>query len=661
MISSNNRVLLIYHTLANSNKVLVCKELANIAKVSERTVKNDLVYLKELAKKSGCVLHSKKGEGYWIEVIDQNIFDTVNEELNIRFSNLADNRSTVLERSNHLARIVIIQEDYIKLDDLADLLFLSKSSIKAELKELRSLFKAFNLELETKSGHGIRVEGKEISKRLCMLELYEVHYRKTISFLGNTEYTRYFDVSEKEGREIRDIFLNTLRYSEYSILDSFGNRIINYFKLMRKRIEKGYKMVIGKEYVETLKKLSEYSLAKKIIHNLQVLPNFDVDDDEIIAIELLLLVWMDLCPNDNLEKRYGEFYHQSVSLANKIFSEIEKKWNINLNINEKNSKDFCTCLLPILFQIHFKCSQYLVIGTLVDNCTIKASPISMVLAKTAAEVIEREYSCKITAHDINMIAVSIYSVIDEITYDYTPRNIIICSRTGKKGAYVIKNKILKRYNEKWFNKLDVFEFYEVRKYENEGYDNVICNFDKYAYNYKIPYLKVEQIPTCDQMNRIFNDIILEGYHISSVRNKCNLENCNFYTEFNYETKLSFINLLSYKHGINQNSINVIQKELDSFSDIFIRNDTIILTVNSKYTRGNCLEIYKLNKLSLWENRTIGYIVFLSIEYQNDLQVFRFIEHATSVLFSSVETLEEIIANQSVEYLVKKITQNMRAG
>lgn len=661
MLDTKNRILLIFHSLTKADGVMVCKDLANIAKVSERTVKNDLLELKEFAIESGCVLCSKKGEGYWLKIEDMDIYETIKEQLDIRFSNVVDIQNTVFARSNHLARIIIAEEDYIKLDEVADLMFLSRSSLKAELKEVRAFFKSFNIELDAKPGKGVKAIGKEISKRLCMIELYEIHYRKKVSILGNTKFTELFEVDEEERLGIRKIFLNTIRNSQHSVLDSFANRIIYYLVLMKNRKKLGYHMEISEDSLPVLTQFHEYELAKQIIQNLQVYEGFNIDNDEIVAVELLLLIWMDLSSDDDLEARYKDFYNQSLELSKHIFSELDKEWHVKLAVTLNDYRELTTCLLPILMQIHFKCSQYLVTGAQVDNCTIKASPFSMVLAKSAARVIEKQYDCVITNHYINMIAVCMYMLIDNITFDYTPRKLIVCSRTGKKGAQIMRDKILKRYNRKWFEKLDVYEYYEVRNYENAGYDHVVCNFDKYSYNYSIPYLWMEQVPTCEQMNSIYNEIILGGYDIKSIKDKCEFECENFYASFDYDTKFNFINLLSYKHGKTQKDIQALQQDLMNFSDSFIRNEVMILAVNRQHTKANCLEVYRLNKKCVWERKTIDYIIFVSIDFNQDLQIMRFVEHATSLLFSSTTLLNEVIEKNSMNYLVDLITLNLKAG
>lgn len=660
MISTRNRILLLFHTLINADKILSCKAMAQVAKISERTVKNDLDDLKSFAKASGCVIHSQKGKGYWFEIVDFEAFGIVKEQLDIRFSNIADVRNTVSVRSNVIARILIVKEDYVKLDDVADQVFLSRSSIKSELKEVRSFFQSFNIELDTKPHKGIKVLGREISKRLCMIELYEIHYHKTISLLGKNDFTEYFYVNQEEHNQIRKIFLNTLRQSNHSLLDSFANRVVNYLILMRNRVARDHSMSISEENRGTLQEFGEYRLACQIVKNLQVLDGFHIENDEIIAIELLLLIWMDITVLDDLKERYGVFYDRSKKIAMKIFKKINHDWKIDL-ASPTQIEELVTCLIPILMQVSFSCSQYLVCGAQVEDSSIKNSPFSLILAKTVADVIEMEYGCRITDHDINMIAIRLYAMVDRFDYEYQPRKVIVCSRTGKNGAQIIKDKILKLYPISLFKQLDVFEFYEVRALENAGYDYVICNFGAYSYHYKIPFFQIEQIPTVLQMNQLYDQIILGGYDLKKIMQRCNFEEGHGYRTFDYESKQSFLNLLSYKHGKNTQAIFDIQEHLSKYGDAFIKNDVLVLISDGSLTKENCFEIYQLNRIGIWEKKMIKTIVYVSISFNFDNQLVRFVEQATSLIVSKPVVIEKLLTECLLKTLCEEMTLNLKAG
>lgn len=206
-----NRLLLMLYLLDNSDQPLQARQLAAMAGVSERTVKNDMAELRELAQASGVEILTRKGKGYLLQILDHAVYDPVREQLQIRFSTMNYTKSEIVGRTNDIVRRLIVAPRYLTFDAISDQLFLSRRTLQAQLREVRQCLAAFGLTLQSRPKYGVKVTGEEFQRRLCMLELYEIHYYKAVSFLNYDEYVQYFDVDEEERNEIRHIFLRVLR------------------------------------------------------------------------------------------------------------------------------------------------------------------------------------------------------------------------------------------------------------------------------------------------------------------------------------------------------------------------------------------------------------------------------------------------------------------
>ena len=93
-----NRLLLMLYLLDNSDQPLQARQLAAMAGVSERTVKNDMAELRELAQASGVEILTRKGKGYLLQVLDHAVYDPVREQLQIRFSTMNYTKSEIPRR-----------------------------------------------------------------------------------------------------------------------------------------------------------------------------------------------------------------------------------------------------------------------------------------------------------------------------------------------------------------------------------------------------------------------------------------------------------------------------------------------------------------------------------------------------------------------------------
>ena len=63
-------------------------------------------------------------------------------------------------------RILLLADDYRKLDDIADELWISRSTIDRLFKDVKETFERYHLKIVSKPFYGIRLEGNELNKRL---------------------------------------------------------------------------------------------------------------------------------------------------------------------------------------------------------------------------------------------------------------------------------------------------------------------------------------------------------------------------------------------------------------------------------------------------------------------------------------------------------------
>ena len=106
-----NRLLLMLYLLDNSDQPLKARQLAAMAGVSERTVKNDMAELRELAMASGVEILTRKGKGYQLQVLDSLLYEPVREQLQIRFSTMNYTKSETVTRTNDIVRRLIVAQN----------------------------------------------------------------------------------------------------------------------------------------------------------------------------------------------------------------------------------------------------------------------------------------------------------------------------------------------------------------------------------------------------------------------------------------------------------------------------------------------------------------------------------------------------------------------
>lgn len=79
--------------------------------------------------------------------------------------------STPRERVRYLLNDLLSRADWITLDELSSALYVSRASISSDLKRVEEILADYDLSLEKRPHHGIRVSGTEMDRRLCLASL----------------------------------------------------------------------------------------------------------------------------------------------------------------------------------------------------------------------------------------------------------------------------------------------------------------------------------------------------------------------------------------------------------------------------------------------------------------------------------------------------------
>lgn len=661
MIIEKKRLMKMFYYLIAADDVVRAIDIAHYADVSERTVKSDLEELKNFAQASGCVLHSRKGHGYWLEVLDEKIFNPVKDQLYYQFSEL--NYTKEYEtRANEIARRLLVQTDFIKLDDLADQMFLSRSSIKNSLREVRKLLESFKLELESKPGYGVKVKGLEINIRFCMLELFINHHATSVSFLEDSEYLSFFDTDIERVGAMRHIFLKTLRESTNRICDHYTHRVVRYISMMHLRHSRGFHLHFTETTKEVLRTMSEYNTASQVLKDIRVTFTELVDDEnEIFGIELLLLMWNDLTDTDSLQERYSLFYEDVGNLADKIIHEIDFKWNVNFNLIPETRQALIAGLIPSFTVVYFHAIGYRMIGRHVENNALSSSPICVSFARTAAKVLLNEYNTKLKAHEILNLAGRFYYCLNKIHYDYKPRRVLLSAQSGNQSCSIIRDKMLNKFGKDAFDCIETVGFYEVRRLNQADYDFMILNFGPFYYRYDLPMIYVDAIPNERQMNQIYAQVVLGGYQIEPLLRKLDLNHDFVFNDINYESKEGMIELISFKAAKDSNCVNALKNELLEIGDTCVWNEIAFLMSNTSCTEGNRFEIYQLSKAAVWQKKTIKTVIYLAVDFKEDLQLMRFVEQFTHEIMDSQMNLDRLLQTKALHQILEIVKCGLRSG
>lgn len=143
-------------------------EVADSLGVSERTVRTYVCRANDALGDSARIV-SRRGHGYELMVDDPAAFSCMEVGARRRISQAMPQTSD--ERVAYLLNDLLNRADWITADKLAQVLYISRKTLSGNLKDVDEVLSRFDLTLVRRSHYGLRVEGSEMNRRLCLASL----------------------------------------------------------------------------------------------------------------------------------------------------------------------------------------------------------------------------------------------------------------------------------------------------------------------------------------------------------------------------------------------------------------------------------------------------------------------------------------------------------
>ncbi len=654
MLETLGREKLIISNIYKSDKPMTSQALSDRISVSIRTIKSDMIKVREVLEEVGAELISVRHQGYSIKVNDINLFEPFINQLTysqIVIDSFYNDRSS---RFVFISRELVASDDYIKIDDLADQMYLSRSSIKPDLQRAYSFLNSYHIEVDSKAGLGIKAIGTEENLRMAMTELVVNHYHQIHVINTSKNFAKVIDSTEEERQEIRRTYLKVYRESGQRATDANSLSFAFYLLITKNRIKSGHHVHLSDEIRQEAMTLEEYPIAVAIA---AILKQCDLDlssDDEQLQMAIMLHGMRDLSELDKSHKCY--YSKEAEETVKEILEVINKDWNIDFKQINGIDKLLKSSVIKIIGQIRFGLSSHQSIGFSQSSHDIAGSPLSIEFGRRALRLIEDKYYCRLNTKAAVELSYSFYEAISSVEYDIKKLRLLTTSTGGLKAGKGLVNRIQRHYGP-FIESNQSVELYEIRGMDPKKYDFVILDSPSYSYFYDIPPFFMSSISKPHRYTEMFDDVFVNSYQFKDCIN--DLTNTQVFRQFKFESINSFFKLIAYKHGRSEvecQQLETILEENEKFLsyDILENIVSIFLPVNMCKSCG--IEIYEFNESKHWARGDISYAIVYSLDLNNSVQRTKAIENISRSIITSKGKFNNLINKPSLiqyEGLIKE--------
>lgn len=467
-------------TKTEYSQTISIQDLAEMFKVSSRTIRYDIEQINDYLKEN----HLQP-----LNLGKQGVINTQADITKARESLSEEGfYSFKLSREERVcfsAVMMICSDDYITLSEIADQLFVSRSTIIQDLEHIKSFFRERHLYVLSHSNKGLLLEGREIDKRNLLIDMIQSEnsiFKAEPIFQHLTQcLSKNLKIDLEDISMIEKIINEAEHIYGRFLTDQSFVQLRNYFQLSLYRLRKAHYVEYGDD------KNSKWDMAKGMIDQIQQFIVKEIPDTEIYYVASVL----------------NRMKYIKKTTSNK---EIVKMQVITRNFIEKISKDihrnlqgdyiFYENLINHLESTFSTLGDRFAINSVVDEILQRYPEVKQATERNVY-VFEEYVGRKLSEEEIAYIVVHICAAIERNKNETVRYSVVLVCNGGIGTSQLLLARL-----EKFFY-LDVIDIIPAHDIENMNMDDVDAVISTISLEGKgIEYIQVDPLLTDEDCIRV---------------------------------------------------------------------------------------------------------------------------------------------------------------
>lgn len=619
--------------LISSSQYLSSYDIANATGINRRLVRDEMVNVKAILKSLGYELISKTSKGYMIKGKSSHSLQTLGkiiEDAERQRESMFP--TTPEERQNYILKRLIDQNDYIKIDDLADELLISRSTISSDLKKAGQNIKKYHLSFRQKPNYGICIIGDEVDKRKPLCDSLFVNLGKSEMFY---DYLHTY-IAQKDSLEygiIKIIKKNNIEMFDIALCDFLLCLSVSIARNLNNHI------ITKSPDLSLIEGRNEFIAAKEIANFIKMKVNCDLNEHEINQIAIQLICkrsTIGLKPNND---------EKFTSLVNEIISVIEEKTMIVFN-DEKFLNTFSlyveSVILCVTYHEKIRNSLYNELST--------TYPLAYELAEITSSVIEKYFHQFPSSSSLAFFA-TIFNTAINNQKSLKKKVLLLCGLGG--GAADFNSQIILERFENQIDIVKISQYYKLPEENLNLYDFIISTVPIHN-ELAIPHINTSQMITQDDLDKIEN-------YLSYYFNKNRLE-ILFYPKLykdNVKSKTykslinEFYKLLKAQYPTMKESFKKTLLQNDQNKFYTFSHKIAVLKLQKPLNNNNILAVLLLENPILYNKQDIQLVILFSCQ-DNNHYLYNTLSNILNALSLHPQEIDELLENPNYPHFLQTL-------
>lgn len=481
MLSLRQQKLL--HLLMQEEEALTGANLASVLQVTSRTIRSDVKMLADKLQENGANIVLKRGQGYELIIEDYKYFRPFLQEAIVRNEDYAVPADPA-ERMDYMLRRLLLSDEYIKVEQLVKELYISETSVKNGLREVKKVLRRFSLDLDKRPNYGLKIIGPEAKMRICMAE-----------FVFHSERQSYQALPSQELEIIGDILTERTKEAAILLSDIGKSNLITHIAIACKRIFHDNYVSMPKKELEAIRAEKEYKVAKAIVIDLQKALGTVFPEEDIAYIAIHLLGSKIISYQPTAEINILDMIERDIlELSKKLLNETENIMQLGISDDEELIYGLCLHLKPAINRYKYGLS----IRNPLLKEIMKNYPVAFDAAILMGKTLKLETGMAINQEEIGYMALHVGAAMERKKSKGRAKRCLIVCATGVASAQLLYHRLHATFGSR-LQIVGTANVFDLHKYDLGSLDFIITT---------IPIKRKLTVPIID-VNTILRDEDIE--------------------------------------------------------------------------------------------------------------------------------------------------------
>ncbi len=619
------------------------KYLANINKVSTRTNRDDIRNLNLELADYGALVESIMSKGYKLVIKDEQLFRHFLSEMSeYLYAGDEVHPQTPKERVHFIMVRLLLEEIYIKLEDLAEELFVSKSTVQNDLKDVKRILSTYDISLVSRPNHGLMINGDEVKVRFCIAEIM---FNRTQGDGFNYLDPLFSFLTKAELDTIQDIILAQIKAHAITLSDIAIQNLVVHIAIAYERIKSGNHVTLYRMDTQQIEEQTEYVVAHNIVDSIQKKFQVTFPEEETAYIAIHLLGTKMLTFDAKGDKLEGVMEAEILQTVTKMLEKVEHELSLGVKDDQELVMALCLHLKPAINR--YKYGMNIRNPMLAD---IKRNyPLAFEAGILAGLVIEQHTETKINENEIGYLALHIGAAIERRKITSGPLRCLVVCASGLGTAQLIYYRLKNRFGES----LDVVgttEYYKLKKRSLEGIDFIISSIP-IKEKFPVPILEVNAVLSSNDMEKVDRFLAKEQNNTSRLfKRDLMFLNMNFKSR---EETMSYIaEQLMQQSLVEEPFLSSIYKR-EEVAPTSYGNLVAIPHPITPQSSQTFLTVCTLQEPIMWKDKPVQFVCVLCVK-KNSQEDLQFMYEALGRIVASRPLVERLIKAKNYDEFMDQL-------